>query len=218
MRRNNKFSQYQTATLLLAVVGIGQIAGCSQTQKKMHLSQWLPSADASSDTGKGLDETAILALDNDNTHDPFSEVVAPDPTSVSSEHSDSFQQVSATSESTAADDFFSHSPHEPILKTLAPGEELADELARSNGIVLVDFYADWCGPCRRQGQILHESEDVARSSNARIVKVDVERHRALARQYDVGSLPTLIAFKNGKIVDRRKGLTDQKQLAAVFRK
>lgn len=103
------------------------------------------------------------------------------------------------------------------LKTLEPGENLDQLLKNADGLVLIDFYADWCGPCRRQGKILHEMESFAAKNNARIIKVNIDKHRDLATKYRVSSLPTLMAIKRGNLVNRRTGLADQQQIRSLLR-
>lgn len=73
----------------------------------------------------------------------------------------------------------------------------------NNGIVLVDFYADWCGPCKMVAPVLDElSSEV---TDVTFVKVNVDNDSALAQKYGVQSIPTLILFKDGEIVDKAMG-------------
>lgn len=75
-----------------------------------------------------------------------------------------------------------------------------------NGVVLVDFYADWCGPCRMMKPIL---EKVAgESQDAMIAKVDIEEAQKVAASFRITSVPTLILFKDGTEVNRLVGLQD----------
>ena len=81
--------------------------------------------------------------------------------------------------------------------------EFQSEVLDSNKIVLVDFYADWCGPCRDFSPIL---EDVSDDYDyIKVVKVNVDEEMGLAQKYGVMSLPTLIIIKDGKVVDRSVG-------------
>ncbi len=68
---------------------------------------------------------------------------------------------------------------------------------------LVDFFATWCGPCKMMGPVL---ENVSSNrDNIKIIKVDVDKFESLARTYGVMSIPTLILFKKGQIVDKKVG-------------
>lgn len=84
------------------------------------------------------------------------------------------------------------------------------EVLDSDEAVLVDFYADWCGPCKKLSPVLDE---LAQETPAvRIVKVNIDRSRETARSYRVKSIPTLILFKGGKPVARRGGLINKASL------
>ncbi|MDO4274615.1 MAG: thioredoxin [Eubacteriales bacterium] len=86
------------------------------------------------------------------------------------------------------------------------------EVLKSDKPVLVDFWATWCGPCKRQGPIIDE---LAQEGYA-VGKVDVDEQPALAQQYQVMSIPTLLLFKNGKEVNRLVGLTPKDTLKALL--
>ncbi len=88
------------------------------------------------------------------------------------------------------------------------------EVLEANVPVLVDFYADWCGPCRMLAPML---EDVARESpDAKIVKVNVDHSPRLAARYGVNSIPTLLVFRDGQIVAEHIGLAGKGQLKALL--
>ena len=80
-----------------------------------------------------------------------------------------------------------------------------DMLAESDCPVLVDFYADWCGPCRMMTPIL---QDVSKQlkSKIKVVKIDTEKYPNLASQHNIQALPTLVLFKDGKPADRIEGV------------
>lgn len=73
----------------------------------------------------------------------------------------------------------------------------------SNGLVLVDFYADWCGPCRMLASQLEAIKDDR--NNTKIVKINVDEAHGLAKKYGIMSIPALMLFKDGKLVDNKIG-------------
>lgn len=79
------------------------------------------------------------------------------------------------------------------------------DLIHGDKPVLVDFYADWCGPCKQQAPILKQLTERA-GDQVRVVKIDVDKAQAAAQQYDVRSIPTMILFKDGKVVWRQSGV------------
>ncbi len=87
----------------------------------------------------------------------------------------------------------------------------------SEGIVLVDFWATWCPPCRIQNPILEELA-IAVSDLATITKLDVDDHGSIASRFRVRSIPTLIIFKDGEIVERYTGVQQKETLKAAIHK
>jgi thioredoxin 1 len=80
--------------------------------------------------------------------------------------------------------------------------------------VLVDFYADWCGPCKRLAPSLDELAQ--EMPNARIVKVNVEENPGLARRYQVGPIPALRVFRNGEVTASHKGFASKDKLRSLL--
>ncbi|NLC54394.1 MAG: thioredoxin [Erysipelothrix sp.] len=89
--------------------------------------------------------------------------------------------------------------------------------AVKEGVVLVDFYADWCGPCKMLAPVLDElAEDLA--GKATVIKVNVDSENALAAKYGVQSIPSLKVFKDGVVVDETMGFQPKQKLAELVNK
>ena len=85
----------------------------------------------------------------------------------------------------------------------------------TEGVTLVDFYADWCGPCRMMEPIIDELAGEM-EGKAKIAKLDIEASQKVTSNYNVTSIPTLILFKNGEEVQRIVGVKDKDTLAAAI--
>jgi thioredoxin 1 len=86
-----------------------------------------------------------------------------------------------------------------------------NEIINSSKPTLVDFYADWCGPCKAQSPILKEVSHEA-GDRVRIIKIDVDKNNLVASKYQIRGVPTLILFKNGQPVWRQSGVANKQQL------
>ncbi len=84
-------------------------------------------------------------------------------------------------------------------------------LSGSDVPVLVDFYADWCGPCQMMAPILDQVNSQLQGK-IKIVKIDTEKYPALATQYQIYALPTLVFFKQGEPVEKIEGVMQAQQL------
>ena len=88
-------------------------------------------------------------------------------------------------------------------------------LTQSSVPVLVDFHAEWCGPCKVQSPILAE---LAKEMNGKvkIIKIDVDKNPQIAGRFQIRGVPTLALFKNGGIVWRQSGLVEKNQLKGIL--
>jgi thioredoxin 1 len=85
------------------------------------------------------------------------------------------------------------------------------EIINSGKPVLVDFYADWCGPCKMMAPILKETKD-ALGEKVTIIKIDVDRNREVAQQFGIQGVPTLMVFLNGQVKWRESGVVPANEL------
>ena len=95
-------------------------------------------------------------------------------------------------------------------------ENFKEEVLEAKGLVVVDFGANWCGPCKSLLPILDEV--VNEDPNKKIVKVDIDEQEELAKEYKIMSVPTLLVFKNGEIIDKSVGLIQKDEVKALFAK
>ena len=87
-------------------------------------------------------------------------------------------------------------------------DENFDELINDE-LVLVDFFATWCGPCRMLSPII---EEVANEENVKVIKVDVDKHEDLAKRFGIMSIPTVIVVKKGEEVNKNIGLVSKEEI------
>ena len=90
------------------------------------------------------------------------------------------------------------------------------DLIRSGKPVLVDFFAEWCGPCKMMGPMLKQAKDAVGDA-ATIIKIDVDKNPEVAGAYGIQGVPTLILFKNGEIKWRQRGVVPVQNLVSVLK-
>lgn len=89
------------------------------------------------------------------------------------------------------------------------------EIINQSKPVLIDFYADWCGPCKMMAPILKQVKDNL-GERVSIIKIDVDKNQQLAAKYQVRGVPTFILFKNGKQLWRQSGVVQKDDLINII--
>ena len=90
------------------------------------------------------------------------------------------------------------------------------EVLKNKGVVLVDFFATWCGPCKMTGPIIDQlAEEV---KDVKFVKVDVDQNQELSSQYQIFSIPTFLIFKDGEVVSQFVGAQSKEGFLAEIKK
>ena len=92
------------------------------------------------------------------------------------------------------------------------------EVLNSKGIVLVDFWATWCGPCQKQAPVLEQLSKDPSMKNVKIVKVDVDKAKKVSYEAGIKSIPTLMIVKDGEIEEQWSGYTDLGKLKTKLSK
>ncbi len=90
-----------------------------------------------------------------------------------------------------------------------------DNIIDSEIPVLVDFFADWCGPCKMLAPILKQVKDEL-GETVKIIKIDVDKNQSIARRYQVRGVPTMLLFKGGKQVWRQSGVLQKNDIINII--
>ena len=84
-----------------------------------------------------------------------------------------------------------------------------NDLIKSDELVVVDFYADWCGPCKMMGPVLDE---ISKEKDVTIIKVNVDEFQDLSREHGIMSIPTLFLYHNGEVIKKNAGYVPKQLL------
>lgn len=94
-------------------------------------------------------------------------------------------------------------------------KETFSDIIKGDTPVLVDFHAEWCGPCKMMKPVLEELRKLM-SDKIRILKIDVDKNQAIANALNISGVPTLILFKKGQTLWRQSGVHTAKQLQSII--
>jgi len=100
------------------------------------------------------------------------------------------------------------------MATREATDENFNEIVEKNGIVLIDFWAEWCGPCKRFGPVFEAASE--KYPDVVFAKVDTDAQQELAVGLDVQSIPTVMGFRDGYLVFREAGVLNKRQLEGVL--
>jgi len=113
-------------------------------------------------------------------------------------------------DATESDEEPAQSPSQPIR---VDGKAELTDVVSDHDVALVDFYADWCGPCQMLEPVV---ESIAAETDAAVAKVDVDANQGLAAEHSVRGVPTLLVFAEGQAVERLVGMQDESRLRSVI--
>ena len=104
-----------------------------------------------------------------------------------------------------------------MLEINLTNQNFEEEVLKKEGVILVDFFATWCGPCKMLAPVLSQIAEEYKDKIS-VGKVNVDENNELAMKYQIASIPTLIFFKNGEIVKISVGLSTKSELMDIINK
>lgn len=97
-------------------------------------------------------------------------------------------------------------------------DNFKQEVEDSADPVLVDFFADWCGPCQMMAPIVEEMINEYKGQKVKVGKLNIDENQEVASKYNIMSIPTFLIFKDGKVADRKTGYCAKEELAQLIDK
>ncbi|KKR91910.1 MAG: Thioredoxin [Parcubacteria group bacterium GW2011_GWC2_42_12] len=97
-------------------------------------------------------------------------------------------------------------------------DNFKQEVEDNAGLVLVDFFAPWCGPCQMMAPIIDEIINEYKDKKVKIGKLNIDENQEIASKYNVMSIPTFLVFKNGKVAVKKAGYCDKEELIRLIDK
>ncbi len=94
-------------------------------------------------------------------------------------------------------------------------KETFNDIIKGDKPVLVDFFAEWCGPCKTMKPVLQELRQLM-GDNIRILKIDVDKNQQIANSLQISGVPTLVLYQKGKILWRQSGVVQSRQLQSII--
>lgn len=103
-----------------------------------------------------------------------------------------------------------------MLEVMVSKNNFENEVLNEKGIVLVDFFANWCGPCKMLSPVLSQVAEEYKNE-VKVCKINIDEEIELAQQYQIASIPALLVFKDGKVVNQSVGFVPKKAIEKLWK-
>ena len=103
-----------------------------------------------------------------------------------------------------------------MLEVMVSKNNFENEVLNEKGIVLVDFFANWCGPCKMLSPVLSQVAEEYKDE-VKVCKINIDEEIKLAQQYQIASIPALLVFKDGKVVNQSVGFVPKKAIEKLWK-